>query len=36
MARAASANLFGTFMIASLMHEDPRFYVQNTSAYRSR
>jgi hypothetical protein len=28
MARAASANIFGTFMIASLTHEDPRFYVK--------
>jgi hypothetical protein len=28
MARVASANLFGTFAIASVMHEDPRFYVR--------
>jgi hypothetical protein len=28
MARSASDNLFGTFMIASIMHEDPRFYVK--------
>jgi hypothetical protein len=28
MARAASANIFGTFMIASVTHEDPRFYVK--------
>lgn len=28
MARSASANLFGTFMIASITHEDPRFYVK--------
>ncbi len=28
MARAASANLFGTFLIASVTHEDPRFYVR--------
>jgi hypothetical protein len=28
MARSASDNLFGTFAIASLMHEDPRFYVR--------
>jgi hypothetical protein len=28
MARAASANMFGTFLVASLTHQDPRFYVQ--------
>jgi hypothetical protein len=28
MARSASDNLFGTFLIASIMHEDPRFYVE--------
>jgi hypothetical protein len=28
MARSASTNLFGTFLIASVMHEDPRFYVK--------
>jgi len=28
MARVASSNLFGTFMIASATHEDPRFYVE--------
>ena len=28
MARSASDNLFGTFLIASIMHEDPRFYVK--------
>ena len=28
MARSASANLFGTFLIASAFHEDPRFYVR--------
>lgn len=28
MARVASENLFGTFAIASVMHEDPRFYVR--------
>ncbi len=28
MARSASDNLFGTFLIASVMHEDPRFYVK--------
>jgi len=28
MARSASSNLFGTFLIASVLHEDPRFYVE--------
>ncbi len=28
MARSASDNVFGTFLIASVMHEDPRFYVK--------
>jgi hypothetical protein len=28
MARSASDNLFGTFLIASSLHEDPRFYVK--------
>lgn len=28
MARSASSNLFGTFLIASVTHEDPRFYVK--------
>ena len=28
MARAASASMFGTYMIGSVMHEDPRFYVK--------
>jgi hypothetical protein len=28
MARSASDNLFGTFLIASALHEDPRFYVR--------
>jgi hypothetical protein len=28
MARSASDNLFGTFLIASVLHEDPRFYVK--------
>jgi hypothetical protein len=29
MARSASDNLFGTFLIASILHEDPRFYVKS-------
>jgi hypothetical protein len=28
MARVASSNLFGTYLIASATHEDPRFYVK--------
>ena len=28
MARVASYNFFGNFVIASLTHEDPRFYVR--------
>ena len=28
MARVASSNLFGTFLIASVTHEDPRFFVE--------
>jgi len=28
LARSASDNLFGTFLIASIFHEDPRFYVK--------
>jgi hypothetical protein len=34
MARAASDNLFGTFLIASVMHEDPRFYVQKNLSFK--
>src|SRR5579863_1653528 len=34
MARAASANLFGTFLIASMMREDPRFYVQKDLTFK--
>jgi len=32
--RAASDNLFGTFLIASVMHEDPRFYVQKNLSFK--
>src|SRR5271170_4553438 len=28
MGRAASGNVFGTFLLASAMHQDPRFYVK--------
>ena len=31
IARSASDNLFGTFLLASALHEDPRFYVRATS-----
>jgi hypothetical protein len=33
MARSASENLFGTFAIASIMHEDPRFYVRKNLSF---
>jgi len=33
MARDASRNLFGTFAIASIMREDPRFYVQKNLSF---
>jgi hypothetical protein len=28
MARSASSNMFGTFLLASALHQDPRFYVR--------
>ena len=34
MARAASDNMFGTFLIASVVHEDPRFYVRKGLSFR--
>jgi hypothetical protein len=34
MARASSDNMFGTFLIASIMHEDPRFYVQKNLSFK--
>jgi len=34
MARAASDNLFGTFLIASALHEDPRFYVKKNLSFK--
>jgi hypothetical protein len=33
MARSASANLFGTFLLASILHEDPRFYVKKNLSF---
>ena len=34
MARAASNNLFGTFLLASALHEDPRFYVKKGLSFK--
>ena len=34
MARSASDNLFGTFLIASILHEDPRFYVKTGLSFK--
>ena len=34
MARAASNNLFGTFIIASVSHQDPRFYIKSTLSFK--
>lgn len=34
MARAASYNLFGTCLLASVTHEDPRFYVRKQLSFR--
>jgi hypothetical protein len=34
MARAASDNLFGTFLLASILHEDPRFYVKRDLSFK--
>ena len=34
MARAASNNLFGTFLLASALHEDPRFYVKKSLSFK--
>jgi hypothetical protein len=33
MARAASDNLFGTFLLASALHQDPRFYVKKQLSF---
>ena len=33
MARSASDNFFGTFLIASVLHEDPRFYVKRNLTF---
>lgn len=34
MARAASNNMFGTFLLASVLHEDPRFYVKKKLSFK--
>jgi hypothetical protein len=34
MARSASANLFGTFLIASVLREDPRFFVEKNLSFQ--
>jgi hypothetical protein len=34
MARAASGNLFGTFLISSVLREDPRFYVVKNLSFK--
>ena len=34
MARAASDNIFGTFLIASVIHQDPRFYIKKGLSFR--
>jgi hypothetical protein len=34
MARAASDNMFGTFLIASVLHEDPRFFVRKNLSFK--
>src|SRR5262249_58557328 len=34
IARSASDNIFGTFLIASLIHQDPRFYLKKALSFR--
>ena len=34
VARAASDNMFGTFLLASALHQDPRFYVKNNLSFK--
>ena len=33
MARQASSNLFGTYLLASALHQDPRFYAENKPGF---
>lgn len=35
MGFSASTNLIGTFAIASMLHEDPRYFVQNSGKFKS-
>ncbi len=34
MARATSDNMFGTFLLASALHQDPRFYVKKNLSFK--
>ena len=34
MARASSGNIFGTFVLASALHQDPRFYVRKNLSFK--
>lgn len=34
LARSASSNMFGTFLFASVLHEDPRFYVRKNLSFK--
>ena len=34
MARSASGNIFGTFVLASALHQDPRFYVKKNLSFK--
>jgi len=34
MARATSDNMFGTFLLASALHQDPRFYVRKNLSFK--
>jgi hypothetical protein len=36
MARSASDNMFGTFLVASAFHEDPRFYVRHNLTFAQK
>ena len=34
MARATSGNIFGTFVLASALHQAPRFYVRKNLSFK--
>lgn len=36
MTYGASSNFFGTFLIASMLHEDPRYFVKDSGGFRER